>query len=81
VKQWILDFWNDPAKFIAAIRTLVAIAGVVIPHLAGLPEWVSALGPAIALAMNAGDKNEFQPTTKLPAVDTVIVPGHEVPIK
>ena len=63
MKTWFLDFWNNPAKFTAVMRALIAIAGVIIPHLAGAPEWVSALGPAIALAMNAGETN---PTVEEP---------------
>ena len=81
MKQWFLDRWNDPAKFIATLRTLVGLAAVGIGAWTGAPAWLLVLAPVLTQIINAGDKNEFQPTTKLPAVDTVIVPGHEVPLK
>jgi len=62
VKKWLLDRWNDDAKFVATVRACLAALGALFA-LDMIPTGVDGLGPKIAAALNtvafgmaAGDK-------------------------
>lgn len=63
MKTWLLDRWNDPAKFIATVRAFLAITGALFAADV-IPTGVPGLGPKIATGLNviafgmaAGDKS------------------------
>jgi hypothetical protein len=57
VKNWLIERWENPAKFTATLRTVLAVAGVAVAHVAGAPAWLVAMVPALTQALNAGEMN------------------------
>ncbi len=51
MKKWILDRWNDDAKFIATVRAGLAALGALFA-LDVIPTGVDGLGPKIAAFIN-----------------------------
>lgn len=62
MKKWLLDRWNDDAKFTATLRAGIALFGSLFA-LDVIPTGIDGAGPkiaavlnAVALAMAAGNK-------------------------
>lgn len=63
MRKWLLDRWNDDAKFIATCRALIAALGALFA-LDMIPTGIDGAGPKIAAFLNsiafgmaAGDKS------------------------
>jgi hypothetical protein len=79
VKTWLINFWNDPASFRAAIRGLVAlISGLIVNGVIVFPvgsKWAwyaSIFTGAGALMFPAGQTNQSPGVTKAIANDPSI---------
>lgn len=85
MKTWCLELWNDPAKFVGAIRfLLVSLSGLILSGQLVLPwpkvSWFLAVFlPAIAVGIPAGAANQSPGTLRaiVENPDVVMTPKDE----
>lgn len=56
MREWFIGLWTDEARFVAIVRGVIGMAGVVLTQVDGVPEWIGQAITAAALFINAGDK-------------------------
>lgn len=55
---WFKALFFDESRFDRFLRAGIAFTAILLPTLEGVPEWVRALGVALALFIPAGQRND-----------------------